>query len=260
MLQAPPRAFARYVALGDSSTEGIDDPDGAGGFRGWSQRLAERLHATTSPNLHYANLAIRGLTTEQVRSTQLDAALAMRPDLATVFCGTNDVTAPRFDAARVAADVEHMQSSLASVGATVLSFTLPDLTPLMPLARLIAPRIAVLNRALADASRASGAILVDFAAYAVATDRRLWSDDRIHANSIGHARIADALAHALQLPDSDDAWRHPFATPIADTLVDRCSAEVRWWTCHLAPWLAQSLVGRSSGQGRAAKRPLLAPM
>lgn len=257
----PPRAVTRYVALGDSSTEGLDDPyPNGGGYRGWSQRLAERLHATTSPNLHYANLAIRGLTTVQVRATQLDAALAMRPDLATVFCGTNDVTAPRFDAARVAADIEHMQRALVASGATVLSFTLPDLTSLMPLARLIAPRIATLNHALAEASRASGAILVDFAAYPVATDRRLWSDDRIHANSAGHARIADALAQSLQLPGSDDSWRAPFDAPLADTRLDRARAEIRWWTRHLAPWIAQSLVGRSSSQGRAPKRPLLAPL
>ncbi|MDF3056280.1 MAG: lysophospholipase [Rariglobus sp.] len=251
------RSFARYVALGDSSTEGLDDPDEAGGYRGWSQRLAERLHATTSPDLLYANLAVRGLTTAQVRAGQLDAALAMRPDLATVFCGTNDVTAFRFDAGRVAADIEYMQRALVSSGATVLSFTLPDLTPLMPLARLIAPRIAALNRALADASRATGAILVDFAARPVATDRRLWSEDRIHANSAGHARIADALAHALNLPGSDDAWCHSFSSPLPQSRLEGCHAEARWIRRHLLPWIVQGLTGQSSSQGRGPKRPEL---
>ena len=33
----------RYVAIGDSSTEGIYDPDGSGGYRGWANRLAERI-------------------------------------------------------------------------------------------------------------------------------------------------------------------------------------------------------------------------
>jgi lysophospholipase L1-like esterase len=91
-----PPFFERYVAIGDSSTEGIDDPDGSGGYRGWSQRLAERISAAQG-RLQYANLAVRGLTTAQVRAGQLEAALALRPDLATVFCGTNDVTAQRFD-------------------------------------------------------------------------------------------------------------------------------------------------------------------
>jgi lysophospholipase L1-like esterase len=252
-------SFVRYVALGDSSTEGIDDPDGAGGYRGWSQRLAERVNAAQGGGLLYANLAVRGLTTRQVRERQLEAALALQPDLATVFCGTNDVTGARFDAAAVAADIAHMQTALVQNGATVLSFTLPDLTPLMPLARLIAPRIAALNTALADASRASGAILVDFAAYSVATDRRLWSEDRIHANAGGHARIAEALAQALQLAGSSDAWREPFATELAQTRRQWWTAEARWLWRHLLPWVRQGVCGHSSADGRSPKRPTLAP-
>jgi lysophospholipase L1-like esterase len=256
----PSVRFARYVALGDSSTEGIDDPDGVGGYRGWSQRLAERIDATQGGGLLYANLAVRGLTTAEVREHQLAAALAMRPDLATVFCGTNDVTAPRFDAARVAADIAHMQRALVARGATVVSFTLPDLTPLMPLARLIAPRIAALNRALAESSRATGAILVDFAAHPVATDPRLWSEDRIHANSAGHARIADALAQALGLPGGDAAWSAPFPAVFAQTRLQWWAAELRWTRRHLLPWVWQGLRGRSSSQGRGPKRPDLAPL
>jgi lysophospholipase L1-like esterase len=260
-MSAPrPVHFARYVALGDSSTEGIDDPDGSGGYRGWSQRLAGKIDAAQGGGLLYANLAVRGLTTAQVRAGQLEAAIAMRPDVATVFCGTNDVTGLTFDAACVAADIALMQRSLVERGATVLSFTLPDLTPLMPLARLIAPRIAALNRSLAEASRATGSILVDFAAHRVATDPRLWSEDRIHANAAGHARIADALAHALGLPGSDETWRNPFPVELRPTRRDRWAAEIRWIRGHLLPWIWQGLRSRSSGQGRGPKRPALAPV
>lgn len=258
MRPSSPVSFARYVALGDSSTEGIDDPDGAGGYRGWSQRLAERINAAQGGGLLYANLATRGLTTRQVRRRQLDAALVLRPDLATVFCGTNDVTAPRFDAAAVAADIAHLQHALVAQGATVLSFTLPDLTPLMPLARLIAPRIAALNLALAAASVASGAILVDFAAHPVATDPRLWSEDRIHANAAGHARIAEALAQALGLPGASDAWRAPLPA-LSRTRRQWWAAEARWMRRHLLPWIWLGLRGRSSADGRGPKRPTLAP-
>ena len=50
-------AFLRYVAIGDSTTEGLEDPypDGSG-YRGWADRLAERM-AQASPGLLYANLA-----------------------------------------------------------------------------------------------------------------------------------------------------------------------------------------------------------
>lgn len=254
-----PACFERYVALGDSSTEGIDDPDGAGGFRGWSQRLAEKIFAAQG-SLHYANLGVRGLTTAQVRERQLSAALALRPDLATLFCGTNDVTALHFDAQKVSADIAFMQRELVAAGATVLSFTLPDLTPLMPLARLIAPRIAALNHALAQASRNTGSILVDFAAHAVATDRRLWSEDRIHANSEGHARIAEALAHALHLPGSSEAWMNPLPALAGETRLRWWAAEARWIARHLVPWAWAGIINPSSAKERTPKRPDLAPL
>jgi lysophospholipase L1-like esterase len=57
--------FARRVAIGDSTTAGLGDPLGTGGFRGWADRLAERL-AHTNPNVQYANLAIRGRLAGQV--------------------------------------------------------------------------------------------------------------------------------------------------------------------------------------------------
>ena len=54
------REFTRYVAIGDSSTEGLDDPDGTGGYHGWANRLAARVAAARKSPLLYANLAIRG--------------------------------------------------------------------------------------------------------------------------------------------------------------------------------------------------------
>lgn len=243
-VRANARRFHRYVALGDSSTAGVDDSDGQGSYRGWSRRLAERIATTQGGELFYANLAIRGLTTAEVRAGQLKAATALQPDLATVFCGTNDVTARRFDAFAIVADVAAMQRTLIAGGATVLTFTLPDLTPLMPLARLLRSRIAALNRALMDASQETGAIVIDFAAHAVATDRRLWSEDRLHANSAGHARIADALAQALNLPDSNAEWQQPLPPLPRRTPLQWCDAELSWIAHHLVPWLWDGAVRR----------------
>jgi len=251
--------FSRYVALGDSSTEGLDDPDGKGGFRGWANRLAERV-AAVEGSLLYANLAVRGRRTRQVLEQQLAPALEMRPDLATVFCGTNDVVGSRFDADGVAADMERMLRALVEQGATALTFTLPDLTPVMPSARRIAPRVLALNDRLRAAAAASGALLVDFAAHAVASDPRLWSDDRLHANSAGHARIAAGLAHALGLPGSDGAWVEPLLPAPPPSRREHVAAELRWARRHLLPWLWRHARGRSSGDGRTCKRPRLEPV
>src|SRR6188508_2638351 len=102
--------YERYVAIGDSTSEGLDDPDGQGGYRGWANRLAERI-AAQQGHLLYANLAIRGRTTRQIREEQLAPALAMRPDLSTVVAGTNDVLRRRFEPEVFGADLELMQKS-----------------------------------------------------------------------------------------------------------------------------------------------------
>src|ERR1051325_9561305 len=60
LLEAAALTFDRYVAIGDSTSEGLDDPDGQGGYRGWADRLAERIARSQAEPLLYANLAVRG--------------------------------------------------------------------------------------------------------------------------------------------------------------------------------------------------------
>jgi len=252
----PARRFERYVAIGDSSTEGLDDRDAALGYRGWSLRLATRI-ASGQDTLQYANLGVRGKRTAEIRAEQLAPALAMRPDLVTLFTGTNDVVGRRFDPESVRRDVFEMQHALIGAGATVLTFTLPDITPVMPLARAIAHRVHTLNERLREAAGASGATLVDIARYPVASDPRLWSEDRLHANSLGHERIAAALAEALGLPNADGAWSRPLPAPAGRGIVARVGAELRWSVRHLLPWIVRSLQGRSSGDGITCRYPSL---
>lgn len=251
--------FARYVAIGDSSTEGLDDPDGRGGYRGWANRLAEHV-AAAQGSLLYANLGVRGLRTRQILERQLEPALAMRPDLVTVFSGTNDVVQRGFDADRVAQAMEQMQRALVNAGARVLTFTLPDLSEIMPVARFVASRVRALNDALRHVAPKTGATLVDVAAHPVACDPRLWSEDRLHANAAGHARIAAALAHALALPGTDESWATPLPALGPPTINQRLAAELRWGRRYFLPWVWRHMRGRSSGDGRSAKLPTLTPV
>ena len=233
MTTPAPRHFARYVALGDSSTEGLDDPDGRGGYRGWANRLAGHVAAAQPGGLLYANLAVRGRKTRDVRREQLAPALAMHPDLVTVFAGVNDIMRRRCDVAAVAREAERMLAAFADTGATVLTITMPDLSDVAPVARLVRDRLLTLNERVREACARTGATCVDLARAPVTNDLRLWSDDRLHANSLGHTRIAAALAHALGLPGHDGSWAEPLPRTGRSSMVVRLGDELRWTGEHL---------------------------
>ncbi|MFD3547870.1 SGNH/GDSL hydrolase family protein [Streptomyces sp. NPDC058655] len=247
------------MALGDSQTEGVGDGDDATGLRGWADRLAELL-ATADPALMYANLAVRGRTARQVRAEQLEPALALEPDLVSVVAGVNDLLRPRYDAAGVAGELEAVFAALTASGAHVFTLAFPDLSKIAPLARPLAPRLTDLNARVRAAASRHGVTVVETGGYAVTTDPRLWTADRLHAGPVGHERIAAAAAHTLLLPGTDDAWTHPLPPRAVPGAAQALAAELRWATGFLGPWIGRRLRGRSSGDGRTAKRPLLAPV
>ncbi|MFE9258291.1 SGNH/GDSL hydrolase family protein [Streptomyces sp. NPDC006879] len=252
-----PRPF-HYVALGDSQTEGLGDGEESTGLRGWADRLAQTL-TRTEGDVRYANLAVRGRVAAEVRAGQLPSALALRPDLATVVAGMNDLLRPRFDADEVAGDLEGMFAALTAQGARVATLTFPDVSQITPLARPLSPRVNALNTRIREAAARHGVFLAETSHHAVVTDPRLWSEDRLHASPLGHARIAAAVAHALGLPGADDSWTHPLPAPPHPhpSLLRNAAAEARWVAAFLGPWLGRRLRGRSSGDGRVAKRPEL---
>jgi lysophospholipase L1-like esterase len=252
----PSGGYRRYVALGDSSTEGLDDPyEGAdGGYRGWADRLAEQVDAAW-PGLEYANLAVRGRLAGQVEREQLPAALALQPDLVSVFAGLNDVLRPRVDQAAVAGSLTRMMSALRAGGATVLTITVPDAGPVNPIARPLSGRVRWLNNAIRDAAARTGTLVCDVAAYPIASDPRMWSPDRLHANALGHERIAAGLAQTLALPGSTDAWMLPLPAAPALGLRSALAAELIWGRRYFVPWLGRRLRGASSGDSITAKRP-----
>ncbi|MGK5556106.1 SGNH/GDSL hydrolase family protein [Actinomadura kijaniata] len=249
-------SYLRYVAIGDSQTEGLNDGDETTGYRGWADRLAELL-ADAEPGVRYANLAVRGKLAGQVRDEQLAAALELRPDLVSVMAGMNDLVRPGCDVGRVAGELEAMYAAVAGAGARVLTFTFPDVGRIAPVARRLRPRVVELNARIREAADRHGAVVVDAFHLPVTCDPRLWSADRIHATPLGHARMAAAAAEALGLPGSDSSWAEPLAGPPPAMSWRR---EAVWVGTFLGPWVVRRIRGRSSGDGRSAKRPSLLPV
>ena len=248
--------FERFVALGDSTTEGLMDPYSDGAYRGWADRLAEIL-AASNPGLAYANLAVRGRKVPQIRAEQLDPAIAMRPDLASVLSGINDILRRSIDMDRVVGDIEAMAVALRASGATVLTFTFPDPTAVITVAAArIRARVETFNERIRTMSADQGAVLVDLTRDGIAHPE-LWCDDRLHANSGGHERIAGAAAAALGYGDEAAGWATPLPDRARRAAPFRYGSDAVWIGRHLTPWLIRRLRGRSSGDGRTAKRPEL---
>ena len=73
------KIFKRFIALGDSMTEGMNDEIIRGNFRGWADRVADVL-ATQHHDFTYMNLAIRGKLVGQVLHEQIPLALPFIAD------------------------------------------------------------------------------------------------------------------------------------------------------------------------------------
>ncbi|GAA4641001.1 SGNH/GDSL hydrolase family protein [Gordonia humi] len=250
--------FSRFVAIGDSQTEGMCDEAGPDLYRGWADRLAEQL-STVNPGLRYANLAIRGKNTRDTLVEQLEPALALRPDLIAAPLGMNDVIG-RADLDVVHADLDKIYGSLAESGATVVISTFPDIAQINPLGRAFEPRLFEINDIMRGFSRRYGFVLVDLFAAPVLRDRRSWSTDRLHASSLGHDRFAAGAAHALGLPGSDPGWGRALDFTGEPNPLRRTVDDARWLVEFFTPWIVRKVRGRSLGDGRTPKRPELTPI
>ncbi|MFT3716623.1 MAG: SGNH/GDSL hydrolase family protein [Gordonia sp. (in: high G+C Gram-positive bacteria)] len=250
--------YTRFVALGDSQTEGLGDPDPRFEYRGWADRLAEMI-AVHSPGLHYANLAVRGKTTREALDEQLAPAIGMRPDLVAAPVGMNDVIGSA-DMGRVSDDLETLFGRLTDTGATVLTCTFPNLARTIPMGGLFEDRLLQINDLMRGFAERFGLVLVDLHSAPVLVDPRSWSQDRLHASPFGHSRFAEAAAHALNLPGSSDAWTAPLAPLPEKPRLARHAGDARWAVQFLTPWLIRKARGVSMGDGRAPKRPTLAPV
>ncbi|MGO8772057.1 SGNH/GDSL hydrolase family protein [Mycobacterium sp.] len=252
-------AYRRYVALGDSQTEGLWDGDDTVGLLGFADRLAAMIDAL-HPGLHYANLAIRGKRIAHVLSEQVPPALAMRPDLITVCVGMNDVIQPGGSFRPALGDLEDLYAALADSGATVVTTTFPNVARFLPLGRLVSGRLAGINAAIHAAVDRYGFRLVDL--YSAASMRELdtWDIDRVHASTRGHILFAAAAAEALNLPGSSHDWANPSPGGGRLSLPASAYGHLRWTQGSFFPWVWRRMRGGSSADGREPKRPRLEPL
>jgi len=248
-------SYASYVALGDSWTEGVGDPDpmSPNGVRGWADRVAEVL-ATRTEGFRYANLAIRGRRTPEIIDEQVEPALAMRPELVTFQSGGNDVFRPTVDIDGIVAGIDQVVGRFSAQGATVVLFTHGNGGTSGVIGRLRG-RLAVFNELLREVVDRHGAVLVDNWRVPEGRDPRYWDADRIHLSPAGHERAAIYVLDALGM--QHDLVTQPL-TPLPElSRRDQRRADTLWAKEHLLPWVRRRVAGRSLGDGIEPKYPVL---
>lgn len=197
MLPADRAAVVGYVALGDSTVEGIG---ATSPLTTYVSRIVGRLRGIY-PNARALNLGVAGATSADVVASQLPRAVALRPTLVTVSIGPNDLTGG-VPAGEYARNVDTIFRRLRDeTGAVVITNLLPDLAA-TPRFRGTADEAAVgrltveFNAVLATAARRHGVEVVDVyepSRREVPARPELVSADGYHPSDLGYARWAELL-------------------------------------------------------------------
>jgi lysophospholipase L1-like esterase len=245
--------WSRYVAIGDSFTEGIGDPepDLPGGHRGWADRVAEALNARAD-DFAYANLAIRGRLLQQISDEQVDAALELKPDLITVSAGGNDIIRPGTDPDDIADRFEAMVQRLRRDGATVVMFNGPDVG-MTPVLGRVRGKVAIYNENLRAIAQRHDAVVADMWALRELKDPRMWAPDRLHFSPMGHHRIAIMVLEALNV-EHDLVPDEPEPLPRVSWRQARVE-DIGWAREYFVPWVLRRIRHQSSGDEVLPKRP-----
>lgn len=248
-----PVVAGRFVAVGDSFTEGVGDWNHRypNGVRGWADRVAKQL-SKSDPAWEYANLAVRSLGLDDIVATQLDRALALRPTLVSFFAGGNDILRLRSDMAQLMSRFEAAVDRLSASGARVVLFTSYDLR-LSPLLEPLRRRNTFYNNRVRQIAHDYDALLVDHWAMQAYRHPRMWEPDRLHMSRHGHRYLAAEVLRALRIDHSitlKDLGSVPRRTR-RQALTD----ERDWWSDWVVPMLVRRVRRVPRGGGVGARWP-----
>lgn len=243
--------WTRFVALGDSLTEGLCDTSrmAPGEYRGWADRLAQLLahEGSGAQPFRYANLAVRSKRVGHLVADQLPQALALRPELVSILIGANDLVGRGVEVPVLAAELEVAVQRLRDAGIHVLL-----VTPFLPRRRaalIFARRFAAFASELRRIAAATGAVLLDLEAVPAIGDLDLWAPDKVHLRSRGHRFLAYRAAEALGVPDAEALGGLDAALHVDDD----APAHGSWLRRDALPWVWRRVHGRTAGDGRAPK-------
>ncbi|RGE20793.1 SGNH/GDSL hydrolase family protein [Leucobacter sp. wl10] len=238
----------RYVAVGDSFTEGVGDEQPDGSVRGWADLVARGIAEATGEPIQYANLAIRGRLLAPIIAEQLEPALALGPTLVSFNGGGNDMLRPGTDLAWISAETERALVRIREAGAEPLLLAGANPTAGLPGGDRVRAKGDELVREARGIAERLGIRFADNWSDAELGGSQYWSPDRLHLAPVGHRRVAANVLRALDLAPPS-GWAIEAAPIPRPTRREQLS----YARDHVVPWVKRRLTGRSSGDGRAAK-------
>lgn len=245
-----PQPAIRYVAIGDSFTEGVGDPLPDGSVRGWADLTAQGLADATGAPILYANLAIRGRLLQPIIDEQLDTALELGPTLVSFNGGGNDMLRPGTDIASIARRTEDALLRIRAAGAEPLLLAGANPTIGIPRGAAVRAKGDALTAAASEVAERHGFRFCDNWSDPVLARREFWSIDRLHLAPVGHHRVAVNVLRTLG-HDAPPEWVIDAAPASAPTRRE----QLRYTREFVLPWVKRRITGRSSGDGRTAKYP-----
>jgi len=241
-------AAVRFVAIGDSFTEGVGDelPDGT--VRGWADLTAQGWADSRGEAIEYANLAIRGKLVWPIVEQQLERALALKPTHLSFNGGGNDMLRPRTSISHIADAFSQVLRRCDEEGVTMILLSGANPSAQLPASRMIQRRGDLMSLAVIERLEGRDDVLraLNWPDTEL-SDPSYWSQDRLHMNSRGHHRVAARVLDALGETVPDGWWSMPELTDAVRL------AQREYMREHLGPWVRRRLTGTSSGDGRAPK-------
>ena len=247
--------YTRFIALGDSMTEGMSDEIVDGKYRGWADRVADEL-ARNNPDFTYMNLAVRGKLLKQVVEDQIPVAVNFvdgPQTLISFHAGANDVLRPNYKPEISLPEYEKGVKQLTESGATVIIFTVVDkVEGEGKTAKLWHQRFSTFNENIRMVAGKYPTILFEGKKAEFLNTKAFLSFDRLHMNSEGHKRLANAVLEGLGLP-FDPNWRALPEVEKPQSKLKKNLGNLAWVLVFVLPWIWRRLRGKSSGDGRSAK-------
>lgn len=190
---------ARFVMLGDSLAAGL----GAGTSRNTpAAMLAQGISNVLDQPVRLMNVATVGARSADL-GMQVDRALHLRPQIAVIIIGANDVT----HVGRPQAAVAHLEDAvrrLRAVGCEVVVGTCPDVGSVKPIpqplrwvARRLSRQLAAAQMIVCVRAGAHVVSLADELGAEFEADPELFDDDRFHPGPEGYERVTQVLFPAV---------------------------------------------------------------